>query len=63
MFRINEVLEYENERFRVLSRFGSNFFGYRSIIKAPSPALLTYIRWIWRFKMNCYTESKIPIPI
>ncbi|WP_238929998.1 hypothetical protein [Vibrio vulnificus] len=40
MFRINEVLEYENERFRILSRFGSNFVWISIDNKSSFPSII-----------------------
>lgn len=40
MFRINEVLEYENERFRILSRFGNNFVWISVDNKSAFPSII-----------------------
>ena len=40
MFRINEVLEYENERFRILSRFGNNFVWISIDNKSAFPSII-----------------------
>lgn len=40
MFRINEVLEYKNERFRILSRFGNNFVWTSIDNKSAFPSII-----------------------
>lgn len=40
MFRINEVLEYDNERFRILSRFGNNFVWISIDNKSAFPCII-----------------------
>ncbi|MDR4885511.1 hypothetical protein RD457_23010 [Serratia marcescens] len=40
MFRINEVLEFENERFRILSRFGSNLVWISIDNKSAFPSII-----------------------
>lgn len=40
MFRINEVLEFEKERFRILSRFGDNFVWISIDNKSAFPSII-----------------------